>query len=1276
MHYLGQVAHSEFRIDKIKQQADISDLQLTNRYIYFLEIEGELSDKQIQHIQELIHADDEAALPEQYLIVIPRFGTISPWSSKATDIAQICDITPVKRIERGIVWEFTGEVDDEHKQALAAAIHDRMTETVIDNIADSENLFKHDAPRPLNIIPLQKQGKQALIDANSQYGLALSDDEIDYLVENFTQLQRDPSDAELMMFAQANSEHCRHKIFNAGWIIDGQAQDNSLFNMIRQTYEANQNKVLSAYHDNAAVMQGYPVQTLTIDKEHHYQTVQQDNAILMKVETHNHPTAISPFPGAATGSGGEIRDEGATGRGAKPKAGLTGFSVSHLMIPNAPQPWETDYGKPDRIVSALDIMIEAPLGASRFNNEFGRPALGGYFRSFEQDFNGKRRGYHKPIMIAGGMGNIQTQQIEKQAIPAGTKLIVLGGASMLIGLGGGAASSMATGHSDAALDFASVQRDNPEMQRRCQEVIDACWRLGADNPILSIHDVGAGGLSNAFPELVNQSEKGAIFNVESIPKADTSLSPMELWCNESQERYVLAILSEHLELFEKLCQRERCPYAVIGEATDEQQLVLQSEIANQKSKIIDMPMSVLLGKTPKMQRDVVHASNPEKSELDKIPDLTEAAMRVLSHPTVADKQFLITIGDRSVGGLTVRDQLVGAWQVAVSDCAVTASSFHSDTGEAMAMGERTPLALLNAPASGRMAIGEALTNLAAAKVDKLDDIVLSANWMAACGQEGEDAALFDTVKSITQDICIKLGINIPVGKDSLSMHTQWQDKAVTAPLSLIVSAFGRVSNIHKTLTPQLHGGETTLMLVDLGRGKNRLGGSILMQTYKAMGDKTPDLDNPEDLRQFFTAIQELNQKGKIQAYHDRSDGGLFATVCEMMFAGGCGIDLHLEPLGSDHLATLFSEELGAVLEVKNEDVDTVQSYFIHNTRLSIHTIGTPNDSDALNVYHQGMLLLSKPRVDLRQVWSKTSYEIRKLRDNPQCAQQEYDALADAKDTGLFLHTTFELQAPSINTARPKIAILREQGINGHLEMAAAFTHAGFECVDVHTSDILAGRASLSEFKGLAVCGGFSYGDVLGAGDGWAKSILYNERAKNEFQSFFHREDTFGLGVCNGCQMLAQLKSLIPSADLWPEFVTNKSEQFEARLSMAYIDFSPSILLKNMIGSKIPIVVSHGEGRIKEFGKDNEMISSAMMSGTIAMKYVDNDGQMTENYPANPNGSLLGIAGMSNLDGRFTIMMPHPERIFLTSQLSYLPETWTEKESPWMQMFWNARRWVG
>ncbi|MEK7991432.1 MAG: phosphoribosylformylglycinamidine synthase, partial [Thiotrichaceae bacterium] len=1271
MHYLGQAAHSEFRIQKIKQQADVAELQLSTRYIYFLEVEGELSEEHDQHLKELLHADDEAELAEHILIVIPRFGTISPWSSKATDLAEICDIKPVKRIERGIVWEFIGEVDDSHKQALVAAIHDRMTETVIENITDSEGLFKHDAPRPLNVIPLLTQGKQALIDANSQYGLALSEDEIDYLVENFTQLKRDPTDAELMMFAQANSEHCRHKIFNADWTIDGQAQDSSLFGMIRQTYEKNQNKVLSAYHDNAAVMEGYPVKGLIPDTEHHYQQQKQNNAILMKVETHNHPTAISPFAGAATGSGGEIRDESATGRGAKPKAGLVGYSVSHLLIPDAPQPWETDYGKPDRIVSALDIMIEAPIGASRFNNEFGRAALGGYFRSFEQDFNGKRRGYHKPIMIAGGIGNIQPQQVDKKAIPAGSKLIVLGGSAMLIGLGGGAASSMATGHSDAALDFASVQRDNPEMQRRCQEVIDGCWRLGEDNPILSIHDVGAGGLSNALPELVDQSEKGATFDLNKIPRADTSLSPMELWSNESQERYVLAIAPESIELFEKLCQRECCPYAIVGETTDAQQLILTDE----KTKAVDMPMSVLLGKTPKLHRDVSHAPAPEKSDLDKIPDLTEAAMRVLSHPTVADKQFLITIGDRSVGGLTVRDQLVGPWQVAVADCAVTASAFHSDTGEAMAMGERTPLALLNAPASGRMAIGEALTNLAAAKVDKLNDIVLSANWMAACGQAGEDAALFDTVKSITQDICIKLGINIPVGKDSLSMHTQWQDdgkdKAVTAPLSLIVSAFGRVSNIHKTMTPQLRGGETSLMLVDLGRGKNRLGGSILMQSYKAMGDKTPDLDNPEDLSQFFNAIQELNKQGKIKAYHDRSDGGLFATVCEMMFAGGCGVDLHLEPLGSDHLATLFSEELGAVLEVNNEDVDTVQNYFIQNTRLSINTIGTPNDTDTLNVYHQGMLLLSNPRVDLRQVWSKTSYEIRKLRDNPQSAQQEYDALANPKDTGLFLHTTFELQAPAVNTARPKIAILREQGVNGQLEMAAAFTHAGFDCVDVHTSDILAGRATLAEFKGLVACGGFSYGDVLGAGGGWAKSILYNERAKAEFQAFFHREDTFGLGVCNGCQMLAQLKSLIPSADLWPEFVTNKSEQFEARLSMAYIDFSPSILLKNMVGSKIPIVVSHGEGRIKEFGKDNELISSALMSGMISMKYVDNDGQMTEHYPANPNGSLMGIAGMSNLDGRFTIMMPHPERIFLSSQLSYLPETWTEKESPWMQMFWNA-----
>lgn len=1197
----------------------------------------------------------------QYLLVIPRPGTISPWSTKATDIATVCGLSSVKRLERGVIWHTNPPLDDSQFSQFSPLIHDRMTEAVFFSIEDAEAIFSQATPRPLRTINILERGKQALIQANQQQGLALSDEEIDYLVNNFKLLQRNPTDVELMMFAQANSEHCRHKIFNADWTVDGRAQHQSLFQMIRHTYEQHPGAVISAYHDNSAVMKGFnSTRFLPDSSTHQYHKIEEESAILMKVETHNHPTAISPFPGATTGSGGEIRDEGATGRGAKPKAGLTGFSVSHLRLPEAPQPWETPYETPSRLATALQIMLEGPIGASAFNNEFGRPAICGYFRTFEIDMNGQRRGYHKPIMLAGGIGNIRPQHIQKQKIPPESLLIVLGGPAMLIGLGGGAASSMAAGHSFEELDFASVQRGNPEMQRRCQEVIDACWRMGADNPILSIHDVGAGGLSNALPELVNESGCGGEFKLGAIPSADPSLSPMEIWCNEAQERYVLAIAKNNLSHFQALCERERCPYAVVGETIKAQHLRLDED----DRVFIDMPLSVLLGKPPKMCRDVEHMT-PFLQSL-KIVGINEAIMRVLHLPTVGNKNFLITIGDRSVGGLVVRDQMVGPWQVAVADCAVTATDYGSITGEAMAIGERTPLALLNAPASGRIAIGEALTNIAATDIENLSDIVLSANWMAACGQPGEDAALFDTVKAVAMELCPALGINIPVGKDSLSMSTFWNDKSVTAPLSLIVSAFARVSNIHHSLTPQLRGGDTVLLLIDLGKGQNRLGGSALAQVYNQMGDMTPDVDNPKDLKDFFTAIQSLNRQGKILAYHDRSDGGLFTTLCEMAFAGHVGMDVKLV---GNILASLFNEELGAVIEVQKTDVAEVQDWFSQHTDFSehVHVLGTPNHHDTLNFYQNNTLVLSLPRCTLERAWNETSYHMQRLRDNPNCAEQEYDGLLD--NPGLSVHCTFELQAPTIGGTRPRIAIFREQGVNGQLEMAAAFDRAGFASVDVHTSDILSGLKSLKDFQGLAVCGGFSYGDVLGAGGGWAKSIRFNPRTYDEFSAFFHRPDSFGLGVCNGCQMMAQLGDLIPGAVDWPTFVRNQSEQFEARLVMVEVLDSPSIFLQGMAGSRLPIVVSHGEGRA-QFGEENAAPQN------VALRYVDNYGKVTQSYPANPNGSPLGLTGVTTTDGRFTIMMPHPERVFLSSQYSWLPEDWRSEDGPWMQMFWNARCWLG
>lgn len=1287
MQHIGGRAFSSFRIEKIcqnvKQQVPvIRDLQA--RYIHFIECAESLSPSENRTLESLLDYAPymrPQALPK--LWVIPRAGTVSPWSSKATDIAKNCGLDKVLRIERGVIWgvSASGPLSADEMREVGSFLHDRMTEQVLLDDSNAEHLlFNHASPRLLGQVALLEQGRAALEQANQHLGLALSADEIDYLLENFTALQRNPTDVELMMFAQANSEHCRHKIFNADWIIDNQPEVMSLFAMIRNTHQANPGEVISAYHDNAAIMRGNPAKVFRADTNSHvYGELEEDSHILMKVETHNHPTAISPFPGAATGSGGEIRDEGATGRGSKPKAGLTGFSVSNLNIPEAPRPWETGYPTPSRMASALDIMIEGPIGGSAFNNEFGRPNLCGYFRTYEQNVNGEQRGYHKPIMIAGGVGSIRPQHADKNIIPPGGLLIVLGGPAMLIGLGGGAASSVSAGQSSENLDFASVQRGNPEVERRCQEVIDACVRLGEANPIISIHDVGAGGLSNALPELLNDSGRGGVIQLRDVPSADPGLSPMEIWCNEAQERYVLAIEPKDLARFTALCERECCPFAVVGKATEELQLVLQDSLTS--TTPINIPMQVLLGKPPKMLRDVQHVSfesQPLDIELDDPLALREAAMRVLTLPTVADKSFLITIGDRSITGLVVRDQMVGPWQVPVADCAVTASDFVHNTGEAMSMGERTPLALLDAPASGRMAVAEALTNLAAAPIGKMSDIVLSANWMAPCGHPGEDAALFDTVRAVGMELCPALGIAIPVGKDSLSMKTVWQQEgekySVTAPLSLIVSAFARVNDLQRCLTPQLHLDEdSVLLLVDLGNGQNRMGGSALAQVYKQLGAEAPDLDQAEDLKNFFLTVQALNAEDKILAYHDRSDGGLLATLCEMAFTSRCGLQIELNSLNAYPYALLFNEELGAVLQVRRRDMDAVLERFREHD-LSIHFIGHALQGEELVFTYQDEEILNLDRVRAHQAWHETSLHIQSLRDNPQCAQQEHEALRKINDPGLQLDVPFEIfPAPAIQSAKPRMAILREQGVNGQIEMAAAFAKAGFESVDVHMSDIREGRVSLADFQGMVACGGFSYGDVLGAGGGWAKSILHNSRARDEFSAFFHRPDSFALGVCNGCQMMAQLHQLIPGAERWPLFTRNLSEQFEARLVMVEVLDSPSLFFNGMEGAMLPVAVAHGEGRA-EFCDCNtpaKLIARRM----IPLRYVDNWGSVAERYPANPNGSPGGTTAVTNPDGRFTIMMPHPERLFLSQQYSWLPKNWKKREGPWLRLFQNAYHWV-
>jgi len=1283
----GARALSEFRLEKLLRQlrqAHAGIRGLHTRFWHFVETEREPSKLEREVLDRLLDsgaAPGESDPRGELFLVVPRVGTISPWSSKATDIARSCGLPSVRRIERGCAYrvEVPRALDASERSAIGAILHDRMTETVLAALDEADALFRHVPPRPLGTVPLVAEGRAALEAANRALGLALSDDEIDYLLAAYRGLARDPTDAELTMFAQANSEHCRHKIFNADWIVDGERKAQSLFAMIRHTHAANPQGTVLAYTDNAAIMEGRRANRFYPGDDGVYRAHAELTHTVMKCETHNHPTAISPFPGAATGAGGEIRDEGATGRGAKPKAGLVGYSVSHLRIPGAAQPWEREGpGKPDRIVSALAIMLEGPIGAAAFNNEFGRPNLAGYFRTFEMEVAGVQRGYHKPIMLAGGLGSIADAQKAKAPLPPGTLLIQLGGPGMLIGMGGGAASSMGAGANVEDLDFDSVQRGNPEIQRRAQEVIDRCWQAGEANPILSIHDVGAGGLSNAFPELAHSAGRGAKLDLRAAPSEDTGMSPREIWCNEAQERYVVAIAPASLERFRAICERERCPFAVLGTATGDGHLRVDDPKLG--APPVDLDMEVILGKPPKMLRDVKRLERrPAALALDGI-DLPEAAYRVLRHPAVADKTFLISIGDRTVGGLCARDPFVGPWQVPVADCAVTLLDFDGYAGEAFALGERTPIALIDAPASGRMAVAEAITNLAAARIGSLDRVKLSANWMAAAGYPGEDAALYDTVKAVALEFCPALGVAIPVGKDSLSMRTAWQagakNREVVAPLSLIVTAFAPVEDARGTLTPRLRtdAGETELVLVDLGRGANRLGGSILAQVHSQLGDECPDADDPARVKGLFDAVQALAGEGLVLAYHDRSDGGLFATVCEMAFAGHCGVTIELDA-GASALAALFAEELGAVLQVRRADRARVMDV-LHAAGLGdcAHRIGHLNTGDEIRITKNGKPLLTEKRTDLQRAWSETTFRLQSLRDHPACAQEEHDRILDAADPGISFALTFDpaddVAAPYVaKGARPRIAILREQGVNSQVEMAAAFTRAGFEAADVHMTDILAGRADLASVHAFVACGGFSYGDVLGAGQGWAKSILFNPRARAMFEAFFARRDSFALGVCNGCQMMAALKEIIPGAGHWPVFARNRSEQFEARFAMVEVLESPSILFAGMAGSRMPIAVSHGEGRA-EFASAGDDAKAL-----VTLRFVDHRGAPTEVYPLNPNGSPAGITGLTTADGRFNVLMPHPERVHRSVQMSWAPDGAGE-DSPWMRVFRNARVWLG
>lgn len=1310
----GVTALSDFRVEKLLQKAaalGLPEVKLKSEFWYFVGSEKALDAATVEKLQALLAAQSVEQTPKareglHLFLVTPRLGTISPWASKATNIAENCGLAGIERIERGMAVWLEGALTDEQKQQWAALLHDRMTESVLPDFQTASKLFHHLESETFSTVDVLGGGKEALVKANTETGLALSADEIDYLVENYQALQRNPSDVELMMFAQANSEHCRHKIFNADFILNGEKQPKSLFGMIRDTHNAHPEGTVVAYKDNSSVIEGAKIERFYPDAAENqgYRFHKEDTHIIMKVETHNHPTAIAPFAGAATGAGGEIRDEGATGKGSRPKAGLTGFTVSNLNIPGLKQPWEQDYGKPEHISSPLDIMIEGPIGGAAFNNEFGRPNLLGYFRTFEEKFDGQVRGYHKPIMIAGGLGSIQAQQTHKDEIPEGALLIQLGGPGMLIGLGGGAASSMNTGTNDASLDFNSVQRGNPEIERRAQEVIDRCWQLGDKNPIISIHDVGAGGLSNAFPELVNDAGRGAVFELREVPLEEHGLTPLQIWCNESQERYVLSILEKDLDAFRAICERERCPFAVVGTATGDGHLKVRDDLFSNNP--VDLPLNVLLGKPPKTTRTDKTVAPSKKTFNAGDIDITEAAYRVLRLPAVAAKNFLITIGDRSVGGLTHRDQMVGKYQTPVADCAVTMMGFNTYRGEAMSMGEKPAVALFDAPASGRMCVGEAITNIAAVNIGDIGNIKLSANWMAACGNEGEDEKLYRTVEAVSK-ACQALDLSIPVGKDSLSMKTVWQDgeekKSVVSPLSLIISAFAPVQDVRKTVTPELKNVEDSVLLfVDLGFGKARMGGSAFGQVYNNMTGDAPDLDDTGRLKAFYNVIQQLVAEDKLLAYHDRSDGGLFATLAEMAFAARCGISADIDCLMdkflpihhpdfqgdpaedlSDELYNhaaikiLFNEELGAVIQIRQQDRDYVDAAFeAAGLTGAVSRIGSPDfDNESVSFFGYGYFL-EQTRADLQRAWQETSHAIQKLRDNPACADSEFALIGDNGRSALFADVKFDVNediaAPFVNSgAKPKIAILREQGVNGQIEMAAAFTRAGFDAYDVHMSDLMAGRVRLADFKMLAACGGFSYGDVLGAGEGWAKSILFHPALRDQFAAFFADPGTLTLGVCNGCQMVSNLAEIIPGTAGWPKFKRNLSEQFEARLSMVHIPKSASLILNEMQGSSLPVVVSHGEGRA-DFALHGGNISADL---GIALQYVDGQNQVTQTYPLNPNGSPQGIAGVTNADGRVTIMMPHPERVYRAAQMSWKPENWTEL-SGWYRLFAGARKALG
>lgn len=1297
----GARALSDFRAARVLaalQRVSSNIEAVSGRFVHFVHASRELTKAEEERLASLLTYGDAAedVRADLAFMVVPRLGTISPWASKATDIVKNCGIEGVLRVERGTVYSLAlkAPLTEEEAAQAAGVLHDRMTESVVARDFPAENLFVELEGRPMATVALVEEGRPALERANVEMGLALSPDEIDYLTDAFTKIGRNPTDVELMMFAQANSEHCRHKIFNARWTVDGEEREETLFGMIRRTHKMAPQGTITAYADNAAIFEGaevtrlYPRPGSGNEFGRVFERKDEMTHTVFKVETHNHPTAISPFPGASTGSGGEIRDEGATGRGARPKAGLCGFTTSNLNLPELPQGFENDsdtvtgektdakYGAPSRIATPLSIMTEGPLGGAAFNNEFGRPNILGYFRTFEANIGGTRYGYHKPIMLAGGIGNIRDDQTKKDVPPAGSLLIVLGGPGMRIGLGGGAASSMTTGSNSEALDFDSVQRGNPEMERRAQEVIDRCWSMGDENPIIAIHDVGAGGLSNAMPELADLSGKGATFDLSKVPVEESGMSPLEIWCNESQERYVIALDAAKIDIFRDFCERERCPFAVLGTITEEADLKLTRP---EETPAVDMPMEVLLGKAPRMHRDVAHVETKLSAFKSEGLDLAKAVTDVLRHPTVGSKSFLITIGDRSVGGLVSRDQMVGPWQVPVADCGVTTLGFETNRGEAMSMGERTPIAVIDAAAASRMAVGEALTNIAAADV-KLPEVKLSLNWMAACGAKGEDAKLFDAVKGAS-DFCVALGISVPVGKDSLSMRTAWEDngekKSVTSPVSLIASAAAPVGDVTLTLTPELRKIPSVLVLADLGCGRARMGGSILAQVAQRFGDTAPDCEDPAMLARFMGALRTLVNEGAVVAYHDRADGGLAATASEMMFASRLGVKLDLTSLtkDADVFAALFNEELGGLMQVPAEKAARVAEVMREAGLASVcHFVGEVVDDDALTISANGAELARLDRADLQKAWTEVSWQIARGRDNPACADSEFARIERKEDTGLFAKTTFDVNedvaAPMILTGvRPKIAILREQGVNSQTEMAAAFTRAGFDAYDVHMTDLLTGRADLAEFTGLACCGGFSYGDVLGAGGGWAKTILHNDRMVEMFRTFFNREDTFGLGICNGCQMMSHLRDLIPGASHWPEFVRNTSEQFEARLVNVEVLESPSIFFAGMAGSVMPVVNSHGEGRVQFLRPEDAALVKA------AARFVDPCGNPTEVYPYNPNGSKGGFTSVTTEDGRFTIMMPHPERSHRAQQLSWHPAEWTDA-SGWMRMFRNARKWVG